>query len=104
MQQIMKQAQAMQEKMMQAQADLENVEVVGSAGAGMVEVTLNGKNIAKRINIDPALMAADEKDVLEDLLVAAINDAVKKVEETSQGQMSDLTSGLQLPPGFKLPF
>lgn len=104
MQQIMQQAQAMQQKMMQAQQALETIEVVGVAGGGMVSVTLNGKNEAKRVQIDAALMQAEEKDVLEDLIVAAINDARNKVEEETQGKMAEATSGLQLPPGFKLPW
>ncbi len=102
--QMMKQAQEMQAKMTEMQDALGNLEVTGSAGAGMVEVTLTGKNEARRIKIDPSLAGPDDIEVLEDLIVAAINDAKAKVEVRVQEKMSELTGGLQLPPGFKLPF
>lgn len=101
---IMKQAQQLQENMQRAQAELANMEVIGESGGGMVKVTLTGKHEAKRVVIDPSLLGGDDKDMLEDLVAAAINDAVHKVEQTSQQKMSGLMSGMQLPPGMKLPF
>ncbi len=102
--QMMKQAQQMQTKMAEMQAKLEQVEVVGSAGAGMVSVTLNGKGEMRRIKIDPSLADADELDVLEDLIVAATNDAKAKVEAHVQEETQKLMGGLNLPPGLNLPF
>ena len=99
---IMKQAQAMQENMQQAQEELARTEVTGQSGAGMVEVTMTCRHDVKSINIDPALMN-DEKEILEDLVAAAFNDAVRKVESVSQEKMGGLTSGLNI-PGLKLPF
>jgi DNA-binding YbaB/EbfC family protein len=99
---IMKQAQQMQASMQRAQAEIASLEVTGESGGGMVKVTLTGKHEAKRVTIDPSLLG-DDKDMLEDLVAAAINDAVHKVEETTQSKMSGLMSGMQLPPGFKLP-
>jgi DNA-binding YbaB/EbfC family protein len=95
---LMKQAQ----KMQAAQEKLAQVEATGSAGAGLVQVVINGRYDAKQVNIDGSLMSED-KEVLEDLLAAAINDAVRKVEKTRQEGMSDLTAGM-VPTGFKLPF
>ncbi|HYM35366.1 MAG TPA: YbaB/EbfC family nucleoid-associated protein [Steroidobacteraceae bacterium] len=100
---IMKQAQQLQENMQRAQAEIAKLEVTGEAGGGMVKVTLSGKHEAKRVSIDPKLLS-DDKDMLEDLVAAAINDAVHKVEHTTQAKMSGMMSGLQLPPGMKLPF
>jgi hypothetical protein len=100
---LMKQAQAMQDNMKKAQDQLANIEVEGQSGAGMVKVTMTCKNEVKRVVIDPSLLAED-KDMLEDLVAAAFNDAVRKAEATSSEKMSALTSGLPLPPGFKLPF
>ncbi len=100
---LMRQAQQMQETMQKAQAELANLEVTGEAGAGMVKVTLNGHHEAKRVIIEPKLLSED-KDMLEDLLVAAINDAVRKIAARSQEKYSGLMSGLNLPPGMKLPF
>ncbi len=100
---LMKQAQAMQENMQKAQAELANLEVVGEAGGGMVKVTLNGRHEARRVQIEPAL-SAEDREMLEDLLTAAINDAVHKLEARVQEKMAGLMAGMQLPPGMKLPF
>jgi len=100
---IMKQAQQMQASMQRAQAEIAAMEVTGESGGGMVKVTLTGKHEAKRVVIDPSLVG-DDKEMLEDLVAAAINDAVHKVEQTTQTKMSGLMSGMQLPPGMKLPF
>ncbi len=100
---IMKQAQKMQEEMQKAQAELANLEVTGEAGGGMLKVTMKGSHEIMRVNIDPALMD-DDKEMLEDLIAAAVNDAVHKVAKQNKDQMADMTAGLNLPPGFKLPF
>ena len=100
---LMRQAQQMQETMKKAQAELAQLEVTGESGAGMVKVTLNGNHEAKKLTIEPKLLAED-KDMLEDLLVAAFNDAVRKIAARSQEKYSGLMSGLNLPPGMKLPF
>ena len=100
---LMRQAQQMQENMQKAQAELAALEVTGESGAGMVKVTLNGRNEAKKVAIEPKLLGED-KDMLEDLLTAAINDAVRKVAARTQEKYSGLMSGLNLPPGVKLPF
>jgi DNA-binding YbaB/EbfC family protein len=100
---LMRQAQQMQENMQKAQAELADIEVTGESGAGMVKVTLNGRNEAKKVAIEPKLLGED-KDMLEDLLTAAINDAVRKVAARTQEKYSGLMSGLNLPPGVKLPF
>ena len=100
---LMKQAQAMQDNMKKMQDQLATIEVEGQAGAGMVKVIMTCKNDVKRVTIDPSLLGED-KDMLEDLVAAAFNDAVRKAETTSQEKMSGLTAGLPLPPGFKLPF
>jgi len=100
---LMKQAQAMQDNMKKMQEQLASVEVEGQAGAGMVKVIMTCKNDVKRVTIDPSLLG-DDKDMLEDLVAAAFNDAVRKAEATSQEKMAGLTAGLPLPPGFKLPF
>ena len=102
--QMMKQAQEMQAKMAEMQEQLSATEVTGSAGGGMVRVTMTGKNEARKLKIDPVLINPAEAEVLEDLIVAAINDARAKAEVAAAEKMSDLTGGLQLPPGFKLPF
>ncbi len=99
----MRQAQQMQETMQKAQAELAEIEVTGESGAGMVKVTLNGRHEAKKVLIEPKLLA-EEKDMLEDLLVAAVNDAVRKVAARTQEKYSGLMSGMNLPPGMKLPF
>lgn len=100
---LMKQAQQMQENMKKMQEQLASVEVEGQAGAGMVKIVMNCRHDVKRVSIDDSLMGED-KEMLEDLLAAAVNDAVRRVEQTSQEKMSGFTSGLNLPPGFKLPF
>ena len=100
---LMRQAQQMQETMQKAQAELAEIEVTGESGAGMVKVTLNGRHEAKKVLIEPKLIA-EEKDMLEDLLVAAVNDAVRKVAARTQEKYSGLMSGMNLPPGMKLPF
>jgi DNA-binding YbaB/EbfC family protein len=101
--QLMKQAQQMQDNMKKMQAQLAEIEVDGQSGAGLVKVTVTCKNEVRRLSIDPTLLA-DDKDMLEDLVIAALNDALRKAEATSSEKMSGLTSGLPLPPGFKLPF
>jgi len=100
---LMRQAQQMQETMKKAQEELAGLEVTGESGAGMVKVTLNGRHEAKRVSIEPKLLGED-KEMLEDLLTAAINDAVQKIAARSQEKYSGLMSGLNLPPGMKLPF
>jgi nucleoid-associated protein EbfC len=101
---IMKQAQAMQAKMQDAQAELERIEVEGQSGGGMVRVTLTAKGQMKGITLDASLLKAEDKDMLEDLIVAAHDDARKKGERVMEERMQSLTAGLPLPPGFKLPF
>jgi DNA-binding YbaB/EbfC family protein len=101
---MLKQAQELQSKMADIQAKLSDVELDGSAGGGMVTVTLNGKGDMRRIKIDPALVDPSEVEILEDLLVAAFNDAKAKVEAHVQQEMGKLTGGLNLPAGLKLPF
>ncbi|MDC0196572.1 YbaB/EbfC family nucleoid-associated protein [Gammaproteobacteria bacterium] len=102
--QMMKQAQEMQLKMDEMQKKLAEMEVVGGSGAGMVEVILSGKNDVRKIKIDPAVIDPNDPEVLEDLIVAALNDAKSKVEARVGDKMSEMTGGIQLPPGFKLPF
>ncbi len=101
--QMMKQAQHMQQRMGELQKVLEGVEVTGAAGGGMVQVTVNGKGAMRRVRIDPKLVDPADVGMLEDLIVAAANDAKVKVEAHVQEEMQKLTGGLQLPPGFKLP-
>lgn len=100
---IMKQAQQMQERMQQAQEELAKMEVTGEAGAGLVKITMTCNHNVRRVEIDDALMD-DDKEMLEDLLAAACNDAVRRVGETSKEKMSGVTGGMPLPPGFKMPF
>jgi DNA-binding YbaB/EbfC family protein len=102
--QMMKQAQAMQTKMADMQTELEEMEVTGSSGGGMVQVTLTGKGVMRRLKIDPSLVAPDDTEVLEDLIVAAHNDAKTKAEAAAAEKMAELTGGLNLPAGMKLPF
>lgn len=99
---LMKQAQQMQANMQKAQEQLAAIEVEGQAGAGMVKVTMTCRNDVKRVTIDPSVM--DDKEMLEDLIAAAVNDAVRRAEQTSQEKMAGFTAGLNLPPGFKMPF
>ena len=101
---LMKQAQEMQTKMAEAQAKLDDVEVEGEAGAGMVKAVATAKGALKRLDIDPSLFNADDKEVVEDLIVAAVKDAQEKAQIAAQEEMGKLTEGLQLPPGMKLPF
>jgi len=100
---LMRQAQQMQENMRKLQDELASVEVEGQSGAGMVRVTMTCRHDVKRVNIDPSLLG-DDKDMLEDLVAAAVNDAARKVEAAVQEKMSALTGGRGLPPGMKLPF
>ncbi len=99
---LMKQAQKMQEDMQKSQAELANMEVTGEAGGGMISVVMTGRHDIRRVNIDDSIM--DDKEMLEDLIAAAVNDAVRQVEKESKSKMSGMTDGLNLPPGFKLPF
>jgi hypothetical protein len=100
---ILKQAQKMQEDLQRAQERLAQEEVTGESGGGLVKVTMNGRHEVKRVVIDPSLLG-DDRDMLEDLVAAAINAAVQRVAERTQDSMAGLTAGLPLPPGFKLPF
>ncbi len=100
---LMKQAQEMQEKMARVQEELANAEVTGQSGAGLVSVVMNGRHDVKRVSIDDSLLA-EEKDILEDLVAAAFNDAVRKLEKTNQEKMAGMTAGMNLPDGFKMPF
>jgi DNA-binding YbaB/EbfC family protein len=102
--QMMKQAQEMQSKMDEMQSKLAEMEMIGSSGAGMIEVTLSGKSDVRKIKIDPAVINPSDPEILEDLIVAAFNDAKSKVEAKVGDKMSEMTGGIQLPPGFKLPF
>ena len=102
--QMMKQAQEMQVKMDEMQKKLSEMEVVGSSGAGMIEVILSGKNDVRKIKIDPTVIDPNDPEILEDLIVAALNDAKSKVEAKVGDKMSEMSGGIQLPPGFKLPF
>ena len=101
---MMKQAQEMQARMGEIQEKLAKVEITGTAAGGMVEVTLTGKGEARKVKIDPQLVKPDEAEVLEDLVLAALNDAKAKVDRHMAEKMSELTGGLQLPPGMQLPF
>jgi DNA-binding YbaB/EbfC family protein len=100
---LMKQAQQMQENLKKAQEEIALMEIEGQAGAGMVKVVMTGRHDVKRVSIDPSLMG-DDKDMLEDLIAAAMNDAVRRVETMTQEKMGGLASGMGLPPGMKLPF
>lgn len=100
---LMKQAQQMQQRMEKMQQELAEMEVVGEAGAGLVKVTMLGNHNVKRVHIDPSLWE-DDKDMIEDLIAAACNDAVRRVEEQNKEKMSSVTAGMPMPPGFKMPF
>lgn len=100
---MMKQAQKMQEDMQKAQQEIANMEVEGQAGGGMVKVLMNGRHELRRVNIDDSLMQ-DDKEMIEDLLAAAVNDAVRKIEQESSAKMGGVTAGMNLPAGMKLPF
>ena len=99
---IMRQAQQMQQRLQEAQAQMEQITADGTSGAGMVKVLMTCKYDVRRVSIDPSVM--DDKEMLEDLVAAAVNDAVRKVESTTQEKMAGFTAGLNLPPGMKLPF
>jgi DNA-binding YbaB/EbfC family protein len=100
---LMKQAQKMQEQLQKQQEALANAEVTGQSGAGMVKVVMNGRHDVKRVELDDSLMTED-KEILEDLLAAAVNDAVRKIEEQNKSSLSGLAEGMGFPPGFKMPF
>jgi hypothetical protein len=100
---LLKQAQAMQENMQKAQAEIGQITATGEAGGGMVKVTMNGRHEVARVQIEPAV-AGDDREMLEDLLAAAINDATRRIDAAVQQKMSGVMSGMQLPPGMKLPF
>lgn len=100
---LMKQAQQMQAKMAKAQEEIANLEVTGESGAGMVKVTMTGSHSVRRVEIDESLME-DDKEMVEDLVAAAFNDAVRRVEEQNKEKMGAVTGGMQLPPGMKMPF
>lgn len=100
---LMRQVQKMQADMQRMQEELANMEVTGQSGGGMVSVVMNGRHDVKRVSIDPGLMQ-DDKEMLEDLIAAAVNDAVRQIEKTSQERLSGLTAGMNLPGGMKLPF
>ena len=100
---FMKQAQAMQANMQKAQAEIESLEILGESGGGMVKVTMNGRHEVRRVQIEPAV-ASEDREMLEDLLAAAFNDATHRLEAQVQEKMAAVTAGLQLPPGMKLPF
>ncbi|MDD2802263.1 MAG: YbaB/EbfC family nucleoid-associated protein [Methylococcaceae bacterium] len=100
---IMQQAQKMQEDFKKAQDELANMQVMGESGGGLVTILMTGKREARKVTIDPSLLG-DDKDMLEDLVAAAINDAVNKVGKMKKEKMADITAGLPLPPGFQLPF
>ena len=99
---LMQQAQKMQQQMQQAQEELANMVVTGEAAGGLVKVTMTGKHAVRKVEIDPSLL--DDREMLEDIVAAAVNDAVNRVTTTTQERMSDMTVGINLPPGMKLPF
>tara|TARA_R110002096_G_scaffold421710_2_gene627667 strand:+ start:7055 stop:7381 length:327 start_codon:yes stop_codon:yes gene_type:complete len=101
---LMQQAQKMQEKMLEAQQKLAQLEVAGESGGGLVKLVMTGKYEVKKVSLDPSLCNEGDREMLEDLVVAAINDAVHKVENENKDSMSGMTAGIPLPPGFKLPF
>ena len=100
---LMKQAQKMQGRVQKLQEEVEKTEVIGEAGAGLVKITMTGRHDVRKVDIDSSLFD-ETKDVLEDLIAAAMNDAVRRAEKNQQEKMSELTGGIPLPPGFKLPF
>lgn len=100
---LMKQAQQMQERVQKLQEEVAKTEVTGESGAGLVKITMTGRHDVRKVNIDSSLLG-EAKDVLEDLVAAAMNDAVRRAEKNQQDKMSELTAGIPLPPGFKLPF
>ena len=100
---LMKQAQQMQDKLAKVQEEIAALEVTGDSGAGLVKVTINGAHNCRRVEVDPSLLE-DDKDMLEDLIAAAFNDAARRIDETQKEKMASVSSGMQLPPGFKMPF
>lgn len=100
---MMKQAQQMQANMQKAQEEIAQLEVTGEAGAGLVKITINGAHNCRKVDIDPELLN-DEKEMLEDLIAAAINDATRRLDQLQKEKMAKVTGGMQLPPGFKMPF
>ena len=104
MSQIMKQAKAMQEKMAEMQKKIEETEIEGSSGGGAVKIVMNGKHEVKNLFIDPSIVNSNEKEVLEDLIIAALNDVNKKIAENTNNQLGSISGGMGLPPGLKLPF
>ena len=104
MSQIMKQEKAMQEKMAEMQKKIEETEIEGSSGGGAVKIVMNGKHEVKNLFIDPSIVNSDEKEVLEDLIIAALNDVNKKISENTNDQLGSISGGMGLPPGLKLPF
>lgn len=101
---LMKQAQQMQEKMAKVQEEIARMEVTGEAGAGLVKVTMNGSHNIRRVSIDDSLINEDDKEMLEDLIAAASNDAARRIEEEQKTKMAEVSGGMSLPPGFKMPF
>ncbi|RYV03158.1 YbaB/EbfC family nucleoid-associated protein [Shewanella sp. OPT22] len=101
---LMKQAQQMQDKMQKMQEEIARMEVTGESGAGLVKVTMTGSHNVRKVEIDPSLLEDDDKDILEDLIAAACNDAARRVEETQKSRMAEVTGGMQMPPGMKMPF
>lgn len=101
---MVKQAQMLQERMQKIQEEIAVMECTGEAGAGLVKITLNGKHEARKIEIDPSLFKEEDKEMCEDLIAAAFNDASRRVEEKSREKMASVTAGIPLPPGMKLPF
>lgn len=100
---LMKQAQQMQARMQKVQEEIAQMEVTGESGAGLVKVTVNGAHSCRRVEIDPSLMT-DDKEMLEDLIAAAFNDASRRLDDAQKDKMAQVTGGMQLPPGFKMPF
>ncbi|SPT68441.1 DNA-binding protein, YbaB/EbfC family [Anaerobiospirillum thomasii] len=100
---MMKQAQMLQERMQKAQADIAATEVTGESGAGLIKITMNGAHEVRRVEIDESIFG-DDKEILEDLLAAAFNDAKRRIEEVTKAKMEEVTGGIPLPPGMKLPF
>ena len=101
---MMKQAQQLQANMQRAQAEIAALEVTGESGGGMAKVTMTGRHEVRRVSLDASIVSSDDKDMLEDLIAAAVNDAVQKLERASQEKMASVMGGMQLPPGMKMPF
>lgn len=101
---LMKQAQQMQTRMQKVQEEIAQMEVTGESGAGMVKITVNGAHNCRRVEIDPSLLTDEDKEMLEDLIAAAYNDASRRLDDAQKEKMAQVTGGMQLPPGFKMPF